>query len=111
MLAQILERQVWEPTDRQDICDLVWNKQGEETGRWANAQHPDEAKTLPLANYNGVPWPTVQIDDTTCVFDQWANGEYAWTHSELTFKLELFFRRIHHAPTGDQSACQDDGRL
>ena len=73
MVAQILERQVSEPTAQQDIADPLGAK-----GNIIYAQHFETAENSPLANYDGVPWPTVQIDDTTYSFNRWAVNEYAW---------------------------------
>ena len=53
MLAQILERQVSEPIAQQDVADPLWVK-----GNIIYSQHFETAKNSPLANYDGVPWPT-----------------------------------------------------
>ena len=111
MLAQIWERQVHEPTEHQDACDLRWNKSGEELNRWAYQRHSEDAKARPLAHYEGIPWPTVPIGNTTYIFDQWANGEYAWANNDLSNVLEALFRQVHHDPIEDQSISRDDGRL
>ena len=45
MLAQILERQVHNPTEHQESVDLWWNNRGETRSKWEHRQHPDDAKT------------------------------------------------------------------
>ena len=52
MVAQILERQVSEPTAQQNVADLIWDE-----NKHLDSQAYQTAIDFPLANYDNVPWP------------------------------------------------------
>ena len=105
MVAQILERQIFEPTAQQDVADPLWDQR-----KIVHSQYLKGANNLPLANYNGVPWPTVQINDTTYKFDQWIVNEYSWASGRrYSQELEILFREIPQHTVDDHPASQADG--
>ena len=106
MVAQILERQVSEPTAQQDVADLLWDK-----NRRIVSQPYQTAIDFPLANYDDVPWPTVQINDTTYCFDRWAVNEYTWGSCANSRDLNNLFREVSHHAAEYSPTVQTDGRL
>ena len=86
----MLARQVPQPTERQDVTDPLWDDYEIIWG-----QSSEDAKTTPLANYDDVPWPTVQIDDATYCFDQWTKMNMRGRILNYRETLSCFFAQFH----------------